>query len=120
MLKAYDLVKKQSQIENYKIEAYENLYTYIEKKIQNSSISNNYYTWYSLPECLIGYPMYHLQEAKKYVTKLLKENGFSVEFYEPNILFISWFPDNVKKEEKIRKHKKEKDKIISVYKPDEF
>jgi len=113
MLKAQDLVKKQSIIENYKIEAYENLYKYVEKKIKTSSISNNYCTWYTIPECLIGYPMYNFEECQKYVIKLLNKNGFSVETYEPNILYISWFPENVKE-------KKYSKKVVSVYKPDKF
>ena len=107
MIKACDLVKKQSKIEKHKIDAYKNLYIYIQKKIETCSISNNYYTWYALPECLIGYPMYNLEECEKYVTQVLKENGFSVDFYDPNILFISWFPENTKKK-----------KVLSVYKPD--
>lgn len=40
--------------------------------------------------------MYNSRECEKYVTQVLKENGFSVDFYEPNILFISWFPENIK------------------------
>ena len=63
----------------------------IEKKIILASAANYYYCWYSIPEFIIGLPMYSLIECKEYIENKLKKNGFKIEFFEPNIILVTWF-----------------------------
>jgi hypothetical protein len=46
----------------------------------------------SIPEFIIGLPLYSLTECKDYIIRKIGKNGFKIEFFEPNILLIKWFP----------------------------
>ena len=92
MVKATDLIKKQKEREDMKKETYNKIYKRIEKKICTASDANCYHTWYQIPEFLVGLPVYSFKDCKEYVQNKLVHNGFNVDFYEPNILFIKWFP----------------------------
>ena len=91
MIKASDLVKEQKERESRKYKTYNKIYTLVERKIVLASKGNNYYTWFETPEFLVGYPMYNLEDCLKYITEKLKKNGFKIEFFNPNILFIKWY-----------------------------
>ena len=41
-------------------------------------------------------PMYELNEAIQYVMDKLLKNGFTVQYYFPHILFVSWDPEPVR------------------------
>ena len=92
MVKADKLIKEQKEREDKKEETFEKILTKIEKKIILASAVNYYYTWYTIPEFIIGLPLYSIIECKNYIEKKLKKNGFESEFFEPNYLFIKWFP----------------------------
>ncbi len=92
MVKADDLINQQKEREKIKFITYDKIYSNIEKKIVKASSTNFYYIWYEVPQYLIGYPQYNLNDCLEYLILKLKKNGFSIEPYEPNILLISWFP----------------------------
>ena len=92
MVKASELIKEQQERETWKNKTFSKIYTNIDKKIIIASSANNYYTWYQIPEFIVGLPLYNLLDCKLYIENKLKENGFITEFFEPNILFITWFP----------------------------
>lgn len=92
MVKAEKLIKEQKEREDKKKETFEKILVIIEKKIILASAANYYYTWYTIPEFIVGLPLYSIIECKDYIEKKIKNNGFESEFFEPNILFIKWFP----------------------------
>jgi len=92
MVNAIELIQKQKEIENRKYIIYQKIYNMIEKKINIASSTNNYYTWYQIPEFLIGMPKYSLDECNSYIKDNLLKNGFKVDLYNPNIILIKWFP----------------------------
>ena len=92
MVKAEDLIKQQKEREDRKYVTFDKIYTHVEKKICLASNGNYYYTWFQVPEILIGLPSYSHTECQKYVIKKLKKDGFETEFFEPNIILIKWFP----------------------------
>jgi hypothetical protein len=92
MLKASELINVQKERESKKYITYNKIYSNVEKKIKLSSDSNNYYTWYQIPEFLIGLPFYNVSDCEKYIIKTLNDNGFQTESYENYLLLISWFP----------------------------
>jgi hypothetical protein len=47
--------------------------------------------------------MYSLKECKEYIENKLKKNGFKTEFFEPNIILVTWFPEEGFKD-KIKNH----------------
>ena len=92
MVKAQDLINTQKEREKIKFKTFAKIYSNVEKKISLASSSNFYYVWYEIPEFIIGFPLYNLDECKKYIIKELKDNGFNVEIYDDNIILIQWFP----------------------------
>jgi hypothetical protein len=90
-VKASDLIKVQQEKEVRKTDTYYKIYKLVEKKICIASSSNLYYTWYQIPEFFVGLPLYSLSECINYIENKLSKNGFTVEYYEPNILLIKWF-----------------------------
>lgn len=92
MVKASQLIKEQQERNSWKNKTFNKIYTIIDKKIILSSSANNYYIWYQIPEFIVGLPLYNLLDCKLYIEDKLKDNGFTTEFFEPNILLITWFP----------------------------
>ncbi len=92
MVKADDLIKQQKEREDRKYVTFEKIYDHVEKKICFASTGNFYYTWYQVPDILIGLPTYSREDCQKYLINRLGKNGFDTEFFEPNILLIKWFP----------------------------
>jgi len=92
MIKAEDLIKKQEIKENKKYITFEKIYTNIEKKITTASERNLYYTYYEIPQILIGFPTYTIKDCYKYIDNKLKKNGFKTHEYYNNIILISWLP----------------------------
>jgi len=43
-----------------------------------------------IPKLVWGYSVYNLTECCNYIIDKLKEEGFNVEFYYPNVIFIEW------------------------------
>jgi len=92
MIKANDLILIQKERDEKKYITYNKIYNNIEKKIKLSSDTNHYYTWYQIPEFLIGLPFYDLSDCKKYIIETLNDNGFKISSYDNNLILISWFP----------------------------
>ena len=93
MVKANDLVKRQADKENKKYITFVKIYNNIEKKIVKASERNLYYTYYQIPQILIGYPTYSIKECYSYIDIKLKNDGFKTEEYIDNTILISWFPN---------------------------
>jgi hypothetical protein len=105
MVKADKLIKEQKERDDRKKITFDKVFMKIEKKIVLSSAANYYYTWYSIPEFIMGLPLYSLKECKEYVENKLKNDGFETEFFEPNILLVKWFPKDDSKDKDKNKSK---------------
>jgi len=46
--------------------------------------------WYLVPEIIIGVPRFDVAACIAYLMDKLKENGFNVRYFHPNLLFIVW------------------------------
>ena len=57
------------------------------------------FTFFLLPEFILGVPRYDMAECTSFVMEKLIDNGFMVKYTHPNLLVISWihlkerFPD---------------------------
>ena len=91
-----DKVKNISQKEISQFtEKYENIQDVnknIHKKIKIASRQKyeDRFTFYVIPEFLLGIPTYDVATCTSYVMQKLRENGFMVKYTHPNLLFISW------------------------------
>lgn len=93
MINANNLIKQQQERETRKILTFEKIYTRVEKTINSASLGNFFYTWYEIPEFIVGLPLYSLSECIKYIQNKLLENEFNSELIGSNVLIITWFPN---------------------------
>lgn len=92
MIKADELIKKQKEKDSKKVLIFQKVYNIIEKKINQSSLRDNYYILYEFPAFIMGCSLYSIEECRIYIQNILSNNGFKTEYYSPNILLITWFP----------------------------
>ena len=60
------------------------------KKIKNVSETTESKCLFVIPEYVIGMPLYNKDMCKVFLVNTLKDESFDVQFFYPNILFISW------------------------------
>ena len=60
------------------------------EKIKKACKSELYRTLYDVPDFLLGYPIYKLNECILYIYKYLQQDGFIVKYFFPKTLYISW------------------------------
>lgn len=99
MVRAKDLLKIQKKREKQKIELYKKVHQKVEKKIVLSSNTNYYECWYSVPEFIMGMPLYKLKNCIKFIVKKLEKDGFKVQVFDPNLLYISWKEEEEEEED---------------------
>jgi len=92
MVKAIDLIKRQQDKENKKFITFNKIYNNIENKIIKASERNLYSTFYQIPQILIGFPTYSINECYSYIDNKLKNDGFKTDKYIDDIILISWNP----------------------------
>ena len=82
--------KKSSDLSTLKL--YNRILQRIHNRIRHLSNTNkaDQHCWYVVPEIIIGVPKYDHTSCIAYVIDKLGDNGFSVRYTHPNLLFISW------------------------------
>lgn len=72
-------------------------------QVKKHADKNVLFCFYEVPEFMIGYPLYNLNECIAYIVAKLQKNDFLVKYYFPQILYISWNVEEIK-EEKLRRN----------------
>jgi len=92
MLKIDELKKLNKKREELKLEPYKKIFEMICNKIvEASSILNQEYCIYQVPEILFGYSLYEIDDCCIWLKKkILKKGISSVDILERNILVIKW------------------------------
>jgi hypothetical protein len=93
-LSAKDIVAAQTKRQNKRSESFDQILDKCYKTIKRSVevLRNNNNCFVEIPEFLIGYPLYDLNECIQFVVQKLTVNGFYVKYFFPRVLFISWAP----------------------------
>lgn len=89
---AKDIVAAQTKKKNKRSESFEQILDKCYKTIKRSVdvLRNNHHCFVEIPEFLIGYPLYDLNECIQFVVQKLTVNGFYVKYFFPRVLYISW------------------------------
>lgn len=96
-LSVREIVEAQKKRESKRHDAFDKIlessYNRVRKCIE---VTRNVYSClFEVPEFLIGYPLYDLNECLRYIIQQLQKNGFYVHYFFPRILYISWYtPQN--------------------------
>lgn len=90
MVKIDEILKDQHERNRKREKMYKKIYKLAEKKIIDCSKVNNKGCYFSVPVFLISIPTYSSNECKRYLINKLKDDGFRVEDYDTNTIYISW------------------------------
>jgi hypothetical protein len=81
--------------EQKKIQTFEKVLDNCYSKIlQANSKTNDCNCLYTVPLVLFGVPIYNLNDCIKFIMDKLSKKGFKVYFTYPNLLLISWKPED--------------------------
>lgn len=87
-----ELFEKKQQQDLNTLNTYNKILKRVHNKIRYTSknITDSECCWYLLPEIMVGIPKYDKKDCTVYIIEKLRENGFVVKYFHPNLLFISW------------------------------
>lgn len=92
MLNMDELKKINKKREKFKLEPYKKILEMINFKIKEAStILNQNYCIYQIPEFILGYSLYDIDECCNWLKeRILKAGIEKVEILEKNIMVIKW------------------------------
>ena len=87
-----DLYDKKQQQDLNKLEIFNKLLGRVHHKIKmvGRQKADEPYTWFLVPEVMIGVPKYDQGACIAYILDKLRANKFIGKYIHPNMLFISW------------------------------
>ena len=87
-----ELYEKKKNQDLAKLNIYNRILNRIHEKIKLTARqkNNEQYTWFIIPEVMIGIGNYDRTACITYILEKLDENGFIVRYTHPNLIFISW------------------------------
>jgi hypothetical protein len=88
-----DLYNKQKRRDLKQLSIFNKILKRVHNRINHTAKSKKIqedFIWFSVPEYLIGEPIYDKGDCIGYVVSQLEKNGFFVKYVHPNTLFISW------------------------------
>ena len=91
-LNVKDIIEVQAKKQSKRSESFEYILDKCHKTIKRSIevLRTNQHCFFEIPEFLIGYPLYDLNECIQYIVQKLTSNGFYVKYFFPRVLYISW------------------------------
>lgn len=87
-----DLYSRKNEIEENKLKVFRKILHRVHTKIKITSRQrkSEQFTFFVVPEFLVGIPRYDVAACTAFIIDKLKDNGFLVKYTHPNLLFISW------------------------------
>ena len=87
-----ELYEKKQQHDLFTLSSYNKILARIHSKIKlvSRQYNDQYHCWYVVPEVLLGIPKYNHKDCTAFVINKLQDNGFTIRYIHPNLLFISW------------------------------
>ena len=76
--------------EKGRLKIYEDIFSKCLRRIESSVLRDESYSLFLVPDFLVGKPTYNFQNCITYNIFRLKQSGFQVKYYYPNVLYITW------------------------------
>ena len=108
----YKLVKKREKKQDYKDELFNKILLQCHRRIEFSSNTGDLYSIFTIPDYVIGFPLFDKSECSEFLIKNLNVNGFKVQSYSDKYIYITWAHVY-----ESYKENKEKDKKLLEYEP---
>lgn len=112
MLSLSDIVNNKKKRDEKKEEVFQVILKECCAKIRKSDEMKNLYCIYTVPEFIIGFPIFNLNECITYIMKEISKRGFQTQYIFPNIIVIAWF-NIVEKENEQKKNNQHKTLAIT-------
>ena len=88
-----EIHKKQKEKEKNRLDIYQNISVKCFKKIKETSLNEETFCFFQLPEYIPGLPIYNITECVMFLLNVLHEKGFNARYCSSFTIFISWnFP----------------------------
>lgn len=94
-LNILDLHRNITNKKQKRIACFEKVLELCHKKIVSSADNKKVRIFYEVPDFMLGYPLYDLNDCITFVMDSLKSNGFIATYYFPKYLYISWDLDEI-------------------------
>jgi len=87
-----ELYDRKREVELQKMKVYTTILNRVHSKIKITARQKHdeQYTFYVVPEFVLGVPKYDVATCVSYIIEKLNDNGFVTKYTHPNLLFISW------------------------------
>ena len=90
LLNIYSLPKKKSLKEETRLKIYEKVLKQCHHRIKTASNNSEEYTFYTIPNLIVGMPKFDTLSCSDYIMTKLSANGFKVLNLSTNFIFITW------------------------------
>lgn len=86
-----ELYEKRKNKDMKQLSIFNKILNRVHKRIKiNGRTRQDKFVWFQVPEYIFGEPVYDKGHCIAYVVSKLEENGFAIQFFQPNILHVSW------------------------------
>ena len=85
-----DIQNKQYNKDRYRMQVYKRLLERCYIKIKSASDNEEKFCLYIVPEYVFGEPIFKLPECILFMITNLKNSGFMIKYYKPNLIYITW------------------------------
>jgi hypothetical protein len=88
----HELFQEKVRREETRLAVYDSILEKVHNRIKMVARHDGGYTFsfYVLPEVMIGQPLFNADQCRSFVVTSLVKNGFRVKYFHPNLLMISW------------------------------
>ena len=105
-----------------RLETYDKVLKQCHARIKYYSKFEKTTCFFTIPEFIIGVPLYDVSEMKQYIMNSLEKNGFKLMYLHPNWLMIDWSEkkktiENAQKSLAKKTPQQAKKQVESKYKP---
>ena len=89
-LNASDIINQQDLQNRKRIRIYKKVLDKCYNRIKFTAKKNTKWCFYTVPNYMVGVPLYDVNACIIYMIKQLHSGGFLIKYTHPNLLFISW------------------------------
>lgn len=101
MLSARDIAQMQSKKRQMKKELYKEILEGFSKKIKIAVDTGQHQVFLSVPEFVVGYPVFDPVSATAYLMRQLERLGYTVTRYGPTEIYLTWMVQHVPQQEEV-------------------
>ena len=116
-LNASDIINQQDLQNRKRIRIYKKVLDKCYNRIKFTAKKNTKWCFYTVPNYMVGVPLYDVNACIIFMIKQLHSGGFLVKYTHPNLIYISWNKPNKQEVNKNKQIKYFNNNTSLTYKP---